>query len=70
MSQEEREQLKIDSLPGSLREAIDYASQSKILREALGDHIFDFLIKSKLVEWDEYRTIVHPYEIERYFPIL
>ena len=70
MSHEEREQLKIDSLPGSLREAIDYASQSKILREALGDHIFDFLIKSKLVEWDEYRTIVHPYEIERYFPIL
>lgn len=70
MSQEEREQLKIDSLPGSLREAIDYASQSKILREALGDHIFDFLIKSKLVEWDEYRTIVHPYEIEKYLPIL
>lgn len=70
MSQEEREQLKIDSLPGSLREAINYASQSKILREALGDHIFDFLIKSKLVEWDEYRTIVHPYEIEKYLPIL
>jgi len=70
MSQEERERLKIDSLPGNLREAIDFASQSQILRESLGDHIFDFLIQSKLVEWDEYRTIVHPYEIEKYLPIL
>ncbi|MDK2897598.1 MAG: glutamine synthetase [Candidatus Atribacteria bacterium] len=70
MSQEERERLKIDSLPGNLKEAIDFASQSKILRESLGDHIFDFLIQSKLVEWDEYRIIVHPYEIEKYLPIL
>jgi glutamine synthetase len=40
------------------------------MRETLGDHIFEQLIMSKKVEWDEYRVKVFPYEIERYLPIL
>jgi hypothetical protein len=32
--------------------------------------VFTYLIESKLAEWDEYRVVVHPYEIERYLPIL
>ncbi|MGC8777873.1 MAG: glutamine synthetase, partial [Candidatus Caldatribacteriaceae bacterium] len=70
MSSWERENLGIASLPGSLKEAIDCARESKLLREALGEHVFKYLIESKLIEWDEYRLVVHPYEIERYLPIL
>jgi len=70
MSPEERKALGIESLPGSLKEAIDCALESKLLRETLGEHVFTYLIESKLVEWDEYRVVVHPYEIERYLPIL
>jgi len=70
MSQKDRESYRIKSLPGSLREAIDCASESSLLKNALGDHIYEYLIQSKQIEWDEYRTVVHPYEVERYLPIL
>lgn len=70
MTPEERKALGITSLPGSLKEAIDLALESKLLRETLGEHVFTYLIESKMAEWDEYRTVVHPYEIERYLPIL
>ncbi len=70
MQEWEREKLGIASLPGSLKEAIDCARESSIVKKALGDHIFEYFIKSKMVEWDEYRLVVHPYEIERYLPIL
>jgi glutamine synthetase len=70
LSEEKRAKMGIDQLPGSLIEAIEYAENSELLRETLGDHIFEQLIISKKVEWDEYRTKVFPYEIERYLPIL
>lgn len=67
---DERKALGIDSLPGSLIEAIEYAEKSSLLRETLGDHIFNNLIESKKKEWDDYRIRIFPYEIERYLPIL
>ncbi|MCS7203829.1 MAG: glutamine synthetase, partial [Thermodesulfovibrio sp.] len=67
---EERKALGIDSLPGSLIEAIEYAEKSELLRETLGEHIFTNLIESKKKEWDDYRIRIFPYEIERYLPIL
>ena len=68
--EDERVRLGIDHLPGSLIEAIEYAEKSELLRETLGDHIFEQLIMSKKVEWDEYRIKVYPAEIEQYLPIL
>ena len=70
LSEEERKKYNIDTLPGSLNMAIEYAENSELLRETLGDHIFEQLITSKKVEWDDYRIKVSPYEIERYLPIL
>lgn len=65
-----RKSLGIDSLPGSLIEAIEYAEKSAILKETLGEHIFTNLIESKKKEWDDYRIRIFPYELERYLPIL
>jgi glutamine synthetase len=70
LSDEERARYNIDCLPGSLNRAIEYAENSELLRETLGDHIFEQFITSKKVEWDDYRIRIHPYEIERYLPIL
>lgn len=70
LSGEEREKMGIDCLPGSLNRAIEYAENSELLPEILGDHIFEQFITSKKVEWDEYRINVHPYEMKRYLPIL
>jgi glutamine synthetase len=70
LSGDELSKRGINQLPGSLIEAIDYAEKSALLRETLGDHIFEQLIASKKIEWDDYRTKVFPYELERYLPVL
>ncbi|MGB9902539.1 glutamine synthetase family protein [Methanothrix sp.] len=70
MSEEERRAAGINSLPGSLNEAIQLAERSYIVREALGDHVFENFIAIKKAEWDEYRTNVSQWELERYLPLL
>jgi glutamine synthetase len=70
MSEDRRRALNIESLPGSLYEAIEYAEKSALMRETLGDHVFEKLIENKKIEWDRFRTHVSRYEIETYLPIL
>ena len=67
---EERKEKGIESLPGSLIEAIMEAEKGTIARKVLGDSAFEKLIASKKAQWDEYRTKVTKYEIEKYFPVL
>ncbi len=70
MSSEEREELGIESLPGSLNEAIAVMEGSDLVKQALGDHIFRKFIQNKKIEWDAYRSQVHQYELERYLSAL
>jgi glutamine synthetase len=70
LTREERAGMEIESLPGSLIEAIEIAEQSEFLRDALGEHVFNELLLSKKTEWDNYRSRVFPYEIETYLPML
>ncbi|SYZ73817.1 putative glutamine synthetase 2 [Candidatus Zixiibacteriota bacterium] len=70
MSTEKRAKLKIDSLPDSLENAIRETEKSKLVRETLGNHIFDTLIANKKVEWDEYRVNVTNHEINKYLSFL
>ena len=60
----------IESLPGSLNEAIEVMESSDLVRRALGDHIFEKFIQNKKIEWDAYRSQVHRYELDRYLTIL
>ena len=69
-SPEKRKKLKIEELPGNLYAAINEVEKSELVRETLGDHIFNNFIENKKIEWDYYRTHVSQYEIERYLPIL
>jgi Raf kinase inhibitor-like YbhB/YbcL family protein len=60
-------------IPGearSLPEAIETAEESDPLRECLGDHVFESLLKNKKLEWAEYRAHVSDFELKRYLPIL
>jgi glutamine synthetase len=70
MSEKQRIDRGIESLPGSLAEAIQYTEKSELVRETLGDHIFDKFIENKKIEWDHYRIHVSQFELERYLPIL
>src|SRR5947209_3470666 len=70
MSEDERRAAGIESLPEDLYEAIGVAEQPARVRETLGDHVFEYLIRNKREEWDAYRSYVTPYELERYLPVL
>ena len=66
MDTDERMEDGIDSLPGSLEEAIYHMENSDFVKETLGEHTFTNYIKAKKIEWDEYRTKVTPWEIDNY----
>ncbi len=70
MSEQDRRRLEIGTLPSSLMESIEYARNSKILREALGDPLVDKLVENKRVEWDKFRIAVTDYEIATYYKML
>jgi glutamine synthetase len=70
MTEEERERRGIGSLPASLGEAIQLTKNSKLVREALGEHVFNAFIENKKIECDDYRVQVTDYELKRYLPIL
>jgi glutamine synthetase len=70
MDEAARDKAGIDSLPGSLFEAIQEVEKSELVRETLGDHIFDKFIENKKIEWDCYRTHVSQYEIAKYLPVM
>lgn len=70
MTDREREELGIGTLPESLQEAIQCAEKSEVVRKALGDNLFEKLIENKRLEWERYRAQVTNYEIKEYLPIL
>ncbi|MEO0109111.1 MAG: glutamine synthetase family protein [candidate division WOR-3 bacterium] len=60
----------IKTLPGDLAEAIALTQASDLVQQALGRSVFDYLMRNKQMEWDDYRTQVTEYEIRRYLPVL
>jgi len=70
MSAEERRAIGISSLPESLVEAVQDMARDEVVAEALGEHVFEWFLRNKRREWEEYRTLVTPFEVERYFPLL
>lgn len=70
MTDEERAERGIGTLPASLLEALQLTQESELVRKALGQHVFDAFIKNKKIEWDRYRIQVTEYELQKYLPVL
>ena len=70
LTDEERAEKGIKSLPASLGEAIAITEKSELVKEALGKHTFERFLSVKKKEWDEFRIQVTEYELKRYLPIL
>lgn len=66
MDAEKRAANGIDSLPGSLEEAISELKNDQLVCDALGEHVLSQYLAGKQKEWDEYRTRVSSWEIEKY----
>ncbi|RJQ55418.1 MAG: glutamine synthetase [Actinobacteria bacterium] len=70
MTEDEREAAGIKTLPEDLHDAIRMTESSELVRTALGDHVFDYFIRNKKDEWDEYKAQVTAYELDNYLSIL
>jgi glutamine synthetase len=66
----ERRALGITQLPQSLGQAITLMERSELVAETLGEQVFDFFLRNKRAEWEEYRSQVTAYELDRYLPVL
>jgi glutamine synthetase len=66
MSVRDRRKHKVKELPGTLREALQIMKRSRVIKNALGEHIFDHFIDAKTLEFDKYRETVHQWELEQY----
>lgn len=66
LTSKERKKQRIDSLPGSLAEALEYMDKSLVAQAALGEHIFKEFMTSKKKEWDSFRTYVSQWELDKY----
>jgi glutamine synthetase len=69
LTEAERNELGIQPLPTSLDIALDEMERSSLVREALGEHIFEWFLRNRRSEWDEYQRQVTPFELKRYLPI-
>lgn len=66
MTRKERKRAKIDSLPASLSEALDLLDDDEIIKDALGEHIYEEFVSAKEKECDKFRTYVTPLEVDMY----
>lgn len=69
LSDQERIAMNIGSLPGSLPEALEELSRDDIIRNALGESIYEAFNRAKWAEWDEFRIRVTDWEVERYLEV-
>ena len=70
MTEKQREARGIRTLPANLADAIALTEKSALVKEALGDHVFNAFIENKKIEWNQYRIHVSKYEQDRYLPML
>ncbi|CBT76278.1 MULTISPECIES: type I glutamate--ammonia ligase [Glutamicibacter] len=57
-------------LPGSLHDALRAMEESELMAEILGEQVFNSFLSNKRTEWEEYRQVITPYELNKYLGIL
>ena len=69
LTPEERRAMGYRELPGSLGAALAEMESSELVAEALGEHVFDFFLRNKRTEWENYRSHVTPFELKAYLSL-
>ncbi|MBM7619080.1 glutamine synthetase [Bacillus tianshenii] len=66
MNKEERVAAGIADLPATLAAALEELKSNEVIQAALGEHLLEHFIEAKEIEWDMFRTQVHPWERDQY----
>ena len=56
----------IKKLPASLEEALWHMTRDSVVTGALGEHVLNNYVKAKRIEWEQFKTHVHPWEVAKY----
>ena len=70
LTESERSKRGIESLPSNLLEALRITEDSDLVRNALGDSVFNSFVENKKIDWERYRSQVTDYEVSQYLPTL
>jgi glutamine synthetase len=70
LNDRERKALGLEQLPKNLYDAIKIAEDSELLAETLGEHVYEFFLRNKRAEWEEYRGQVSAFERDRMLPVI
>ncbi len=70
LNDRERKALGLEQLPKNLHDAIKIAEDSELLADTLGEHVYEFFLRNKRTEWEEYRGQVSAFERDRMLPVL
>ena len=70
LTDRERQAMGIAPLPRSLDEALDVMEHSDLVADTLGEHVFDYVLKNKRAEYEEYRRQVTPWELGKFLNVL
>ena len=70
LTDEERKTMGIEPLPDSLDTALNLMEKSDFVASVLGERVFDYFLRNKRREWQEYRMQVTPYELNKFLPRL
>ncbi|MBM3958795.1 MAG: type I glutamate--ammonia ligase [SAR202 cluster bacterium] len=66
MSDADLAEVGVSRLPSNLAQAIELAERSDLVRNALGERVFDSFLRNKRIEWGQYERAVTDYEIAEY----
>lgn len=69
LSGSERKALGIDALPSSLHRAVELFEGSELMAQTLGEDAFEFVIRNKNREWQDYRAQITQFELARFLPL-
>ncbi|RKX53133.1 MAG: type I glutamate--ammonia ligase [Thermotoga sp.] len=69
MDETKKMELEIETLPSDLKEALQLMEKDPLVREVLGDHIYNKFLEMKYKEWKDYSTRVTNWEIDRYLNV-
>ncbi len=66
MSASQRTQHEIQPLPANINDAVEALNEDPVIKEVLGQHILEHFVEAKKIEWQNYNTEVHDWEIDTY----
>ena len=70
MSSAERRALGHNPLPSSLYDAIRETEESEFMAELLGEQVYDYFLRNKRRDWNDYRRVVTPFELKNNLGVL